>query len=102
MKLTETLFAPPHARRAVSVASLNFTIGICFGSGVTLPGLLLKRRYMMSELEVSFFYLGKFRAKREITLIARGIKLTIICSHAPVAALLPALVGQDLLRSSFY
>ena len=36
----------------------------------------------------------KFRAKREITLFARGMKLTRPCSHAPVAALLPARVGQ--------
>ena len=36
----------------------------------------------------------KFRAKREITLIARGMKLTRPCSHAPVATLLPARVGQ--------
>ena len=36
----------------------------------------------------------EFRAKREITLIARGMKLTRLCSHAPFAALLPARVGQ--------
>ena len=36
----------------------------------------------------------KFRAKREITLIARGMKLTRLCSHAPVSALLPARFGQ--------
>ena len=40
------------------------------------------------------YFRGKFRAKREITLIARGMKLTRLCSHAPVAALLPARVGQ--------
>ena len=36
----------------------------------------------------------KFRVKRGVTLIARGMKLTRLCSHAPVAALLPARVGQ--------
>ena len=41
----------------------------------------------------------KFRAQREITLIARGMKLTRLCSHAPVALLLPARVGQ---RASSY
>ena len=35
-------------------------------------------------------------AKREITLIARGMKLTRLCSHAHVAALLPARVGQAM------
>ena len=35
---------------------------------------------------------GKFRAKRGIILIARRTKLTRLCSHAPVAALLPARV----------
>ena len=35
-----------------------------------------------------------FRVKREITLSARGMKLTRLCSRAPVAALLPAHVGQ--------
>ena len=38
---------------------------------------------------------GTFWAKRDITLIARGMKLTRLCSHAPVAALLPARFGQD-------
>ena len=37
---------------------------------------------------------GMFRAKREVTLISRWMKLTRLCSHAPVAALLPAHVGQ--------
>ena len=41
---------------------------------------------------------GKFRAKREITLIARGMKLTRLCSHASVAALLPALVEGIMRR----
>ena len=36
----------------------------------------------------------KFRTKREITLIARGMKLMRLCSHAPGAVLLPARVGQ--------
>ena len=36
----------------------------------------------------------RFGAKREITLIARGMKLTRLCSHASVAALLPAHVEQ--------
>ena len=47
-----------YSREFLSVACLNFTIGTCFGSGVTLPGLLLKRRWSMTELQVSFFYLG--------------------------------------------
>ena len=40
--------------------------------------------------------LRKFRrrGKREITLTARGVRLTRLCSHAPVAALLPVRVGQ--------
>ena len=41
---------------------------------------------------------SKFRAQREITLTARGVKLTRLCSHAPVAALLPARVGQSTRR----
>ena len=41
----------------------------------------------------------KFRAQREITLTARGMKLTRLCSHAPVAALLPARVGQSSVSS---
>ena len=36
-----------------------------------------------------------FGQRRGVTLIAaRGMKLTRLCSHAPVAALLPARVGQ--------
>ena len=37
-----------------------------------------------------------FRAKREITLTPRGTKLTRLCPHVPIAALLPARVGQEL------
>ena len=40
-------------------------------------------------------FLRTFRAKRDITLIAtRGMRLTRLCSHAPVSALLPTRVGQ--------
>ena len=41
-----------------------------------------------------FSYREGVSAKREITLIARGMKLTRLCSHAPVSALLPARFGQ--------
>ena len=37
---------------------------------------------------------GKVRAKQVIALIARGMKLTRLCPHASVAALLPARVLQ--------
>ena len=47
------------------------------------------------ELKVGAIPYGEFRAKRGITLIARGMTLTRLCSHAPVAALLPARVGQE-------
>ena len=42
---------------------------------------------------------GQFRTKREITLLTRGMKLTRLCSHATVAALLPARVGQVSISS---
>ena len=44
--------------------------------------------------QITSTYTGKFRAKRGITLIVRRTKLTRLCSHAPVAVLLPARVGQ--------
>ena len=47
-----------------------------------------------------FQYKGKFRAKREITLIARGMKLTRPCSHAPIAALLLARVRAKIFCSA--
>ena len=48
----------------------------------------------------SMFYIKKmackfFRAKREINLIARGMILTRLRSHAPLAALLPTRVEQS-------
>ena len=45
-----------------------------------------------SELQIADD--SKFRAQREITLTTRGMRLTRHCSHAPVAALLSARVGQ--------
>ena len=47
----------------------------------------------------SFLVSFKFRA---ITLIARGMELMRLCSHAPVAALLPARVGQEFLLGTMF
>ena len=41
--------------------------------------------------QMAWYVSGKARDN----LIARGLKLTSLCSHAPVAALLPARVGQE-------
>ena len=44
---------------------------------------------------------SKFRAKRGITLIETEEKLTRLCSHAPVAPLLPVCVGQWMVNVDF-
>ena len=51
-------------------------------------------RKQWNGLLLTYHLQGKFRIRREMTLIARGMKLTRLCSRAPVAALLPAHVGQ--------
>ena len=42
----------------------------------------------------------RFRTQREIILAARGLELTRLCSHAPVAAPLPARIGQEMAIST--
>ena len=53
-----------------------------------------KQRELVLNDPQRHYFARKFRGKREIILIARGMKLTSLCSHAPAAALLPARVGQ--------
>ena len=59
--------------------------------------VLGQRRVIKDEgaQKVSQWFIRKFPTQQEITLTARGMKLTRLFSHAPVAALLPARVGQE-------
>ena len=52
------------------------------------------RAFTVLHLHCHTLDMAQAKVREEITLIARGMKLTRLCSHAPVAALLPARVGQ--------
>ena len=70
---------------------LKYTSGIATDAGEGVDHVISVVGWGTDEKEGKYC---EFRAKRGITLIARGMTLTRLCSHAPVAALLPARVGQ--------
>uniref|UniRef100_A0A7S3PNK9 Major facilitator superfamily (MFS) profile domain-containing protein n=1 Tax=Aplanochytrium stocchinoi TaxID=215587 RepID=A0A7S3PNK9_9STRA len=52
--LKQVLHSPAWQASAI----LNFSLGCAFGTGVTVPGLILKRRFGFDEFETSLFYLS--------------------------------------------
>ena len=64
------------------------------GAAAIHPGAKIELHGLLMQAKEGDCPEGKFRTKREVTLLTRGMKLTRLCSHATVAALLPARVGQ--------